>query len=398
MTALAPSRLLARDLLQVGVFGLVTRRLRATLSAVGIAIGIASMVAVLGISESSKAHLLAALDRLGTNLLEVAPGQSLFGEESKLPEEARAMLGRIAGVESVAAVEELVATVRRTDRIPEENTGGISVVAADTTLLDTLRGRVKSGTFLTPATSRYPAVVLGSVAAERLGITSVRGGVQVFIAGRWFTVVGILERLPLAPDLDRSVLVGHEVAERLVGGTGHASRVYVRADEDRVEEVTELLAGTANPEHPQEVEVARPSDAIEARAAAKSAFTSLFLGLAAVALVVGGVGIANVMVISVLERRSEIGLRRALGATRRHIRAQFMAESTLLAAFGGAAGVATGAVVTAAFAGMRGWDIVVPASAIAAGLAAALAIGCVAGLFPAMRAARLSPTEALRTV
>ena len=397
MTA-AAAKLLGGDLLRTGAFGLTTRRLRATLSALGIAIGIAAMVAVLGISQSSKADLVAALDRLGTNLLEVAPGQSLFGEQSKLPLEARAMLTRVTGVESVAAVEELEAVVRRTDYVPKENTGGISVLAADSNLLQTLRGRLRSGTFLTDASSRYPAVVLGSVAAERLGISSVRGGVQVFIEGRWFAVVGILERLPLAPDLDRSVFVGREVAEDLLGGTGHASRIYVRTDPDRVEDVSELLAATANPEHPEEVGVSRPSDAIEARAAAKSAFTSLFLGLGAVALLVGGVGVANVMVISVLERRSEIGLRRAIGATRRHIGAQFLTESTLLAALGGTAGVAIGALVTAAYAASRGWEVVVPVSVMGAGLAAAVAIGCVAGLYPAMRAARLSPTEALRSV
>ena len=144
--------------------------------------------------------------------------------------------------------------------------------------------------------------------------------------------------------------------------------------------------------------MSRPSDALEARAAAKTAFTSLFLGLGAVALLVGGVGIANVMVISVLERRSEVGLRRALGATRRHVGAQFACESLLLAAAGGVAGVALGALVTAGYAATRGWTPVVPPAALAGGVAAALAIGAVAGVYPALRAARLSPTDALRGV
>ena len=123
----------------------------------------------------------------------------------------------------------------------------------------------------------------------------------------------------------------------------------------------------------------------------------VFLGLGAVALLVGGVGIANVMVISVLERRSEIGLRRALGATKGHVGVQFLAEALLLAVAGGLAGVVLGATVTAVYALGRGWSVVVPAPAMAGGLLAALAIGAVAGLYPALRAARLAPTEALRT-
>jgi putative ABC transport system permease protein len=390
------SRLLPVDVLRVGSVGLHTRRLRAGLSALGIAIGIAAMVAVLGISESSKADLIAQLDRLGTNLLTVAPGQTFLGENAKLPEEAGPMAGRIGPVESVSQVEALDATVRRTSLIPEEETGGISVRAADLDLLVTLGGSMRAGVFLNAATARYPAVVLGAVAAERLGIDRV--GVRVWLGGRWFTVVGILEPVELAPDLDSSALVGLPVAEELLGAEGSATTIYVRSQPDDIDDVRSVLPATVNPEHPEEATVGRPSDALEARAAAKTAFTALFLGLGAVALLVGGVGIANVMVISVLERRSEIGLRRALGATKGHIRSQFLAESLLLAAAGGTAGVALGAIVTAAYAANRGWAVALPWYVPLAGIGAAIAIGVVAGLYPAMRAARLSPTEALRTV
>ena len=396
MAELAPSRLLPADVLRVGSAGLRTRRLRAALSSLGIAIGIASMVAVLGISESSKAGLLATLDRLGTNLLTVAPGQTLTGEDAELPARAASMIARIRGVEGAAQVKTTEETVRRTDRIPEEETGGISVVAASERLSATLGAGMRRGRFLDAATARYPATVLGSVTAKRLGVT--RPGVSVYLGGRWFTVVGILGPVTLDPDLDRAALIGFPIASKLFGTSSSPTKVYVRTDEDKVEAVRRLLGATANPEHPEEVQVSRPSDALAARAAAKSAFTSLFLGLGAVALLVGGVGIANVMVISVLERRSEIGLRRALGATRRHISAQFLAESLLLAACGGIAGTLLGALVTAIYASSRGWSAAVPAYAIAGGVCAAVLIGAVAGLYPAARAARLSPTEALRTV
>jgi putative ABC transport system permease protein len=392
---LPPSRLLPADVLRVGGVGLRMRRLRAGLSALGIAIGIASMVAVLGISESSKSDLIATLDRLGTNLLQLSPGQTVLGEQAELPEQAAAMIGRIAPVDAVSAVEGVDATVRRTNYIPEEETGGISVAAADVDLLTTLGATLRSGVYLDAAKARYPTVVLGSKAAERLGIT--RPGVAVWLGDRWFTVIGILNPVELAPDLDSAALIGLPMAKQFFDAEGSASTIYVRADPDDLDNVHAVLGATANPEHPEEVEASRPSDALEARAAAKTAFTSLFLGLGAVALLVGGVGIANVMVISVLERRSEIGLRRAIGATRGHIRLQFLTESLILSGLGGAAGVVLGTVITFVYASNRGWETAVPWYVPAGGVAAALAIGVVAGLYPAMRAARLAPTEALRS-
>ncbi|MEU8800870.1 ABC transporter permease [Spirillospora sp. NPDC048819] len=394
--ALVPARLSAGDVLRVGLGGLRARPARVVLSALGIAIGIAAMVAVIGISSSGKEDLLRRLDRLGTNLLTVKPGDTLFGEKAALPVGAPEMVRRIGPVTAVGATGSVDATVRRTDKIPEEVTHGIAVQAATVELLGTLEVDTASGGWLNAATGRYPGVVLGDQAAGRLGLD--RAGGQVWIGGRWFTVLGVLRPAELAPEIDRSALVGWDAAERYLGFDGHPTTIYERSADASVGDVRNVLARTVSPEHPEEVEVSRPSDALEARAAADGAFTGLLLGLGAVALLVGGVGVANTMVISVLERRREIGLRRSLGATRGQVRVQFLAESLLLSAFGGAAGVALGAAVTAGFALWKGWPPVVPAWALGGALAATLAIGTVAGLYPAMRAARLPPTAALATV
>jgi putative ABC transport system permease protein len=385
------------DLARIGAGGLRARRLRTGLTALGIAIGIAAMMAVIGISESSRADLLATLDRLGTNLLTVSAGQTLFGEESALPEEAPAMVDRIGPVEGVAGVEAIPVAVRRTDLIPDFETGGIAVVAAGEELLATLEGSLADGRNLDAATSRYPTVVLGATAARRLGISDVGTGVLVDIGSHWFAVIGILDPLPLTPEIDRTAIVGLPIARELFDATGSPTMIYVRASDAAIDEVRAVLPATTNPANPEEVEVSRPSEVIAAKAAAATTFTALFLGLGAVALLVGGLGIANVMLMAVLERRSEIGLRRALGATRGHIVGQFLTESLVLAGAGGLAGVVLGSLVTVAYANSQGWLVALPWVGIAGGVGLAVAIGAVAGLYPAIRAARTAPTDALRT-
>lgn len=396
--SLPKSRLRVVDALAVGTVGLRSRPARTVLTALGIAIGIAAMVAVLGISASSRADLLARLDRLGTNVLEVQPGQSFFGEDAPLSPDAGAMVRRIGPVENAAGLAGVDATVRRTDQVPSGETGGISVRAAETTLADTLGATLAAGRFLDDATAQFPTVVLGRGAADKLGIDSLDGDPTVFIAGERFTVIGILDAVELAPGLDQSVFVGFPYAVAELGIDGSPSTVYARTDPLKVDSVRAVLPATVSPDAPNEVKVVRPSDALEARAATDDTFTALLLGLGGVALLVGGVGIANVMVISVLERRNEIGVRRAIGATRRHIVVQFLIEAVLLAGLGGAAGIVLGTLVTVLYAGNRGWMVSVPAGALAGGIGVALVIGGLAGLYPALRAARLAPAEAVRPV
>jgi putative ABC transport system permease protein len=394
---LTPSKLHGADIARTASVGLRTRKLRAALSALGITIGIASLVAVLGLSESSKSDLLAQLDRLGTNLLTVQSGAGFGQGTGELPAEAAAMIDRIGPVEATSTVSAVNASVYRTDYVPAGQTGGITVQAADLNLLETLGGSVAAGRFIDEAVDRYPVAVLGSVAAERLGVDDLAKAPQVWLGGQWFSVVGILTEFELSPDLDRAAIVGPDTAATWLDHDNVPTTVHIRTDPAAVEAVMDVLPATANPQNPEEVEVARPSDALEAREAADDAFTALFLGLGGVALLVGGVGIANVMVISVLERRAEIGLRRALGATKRHIAAQFLGEALLLAGVGGVGGVLLGAIVTSGYANLRGWDVLIPGAALGGGIAAALLIGAVAGLYPAVRASRMSPTEALRT-
>lgn len=364
------------------------------LTAVGIAIGIASMIAVLGISSSSKADLIAEIDRLGTNLLQVRAGSDLFGDAAKLPTASPDMVRRIGAVESAASVARLDTTVQRNRFVDDAN--GLDVLVAEPALIPTLEATIATGRPLEEALDELPIVVLGSVAAERLGVTSLDGAPTVWIAGRHFAVVGVLDPVPLSPDIDRSVLMSERTATDVLGAEVVPTAIYVRADTDHVAAVRGVLPRTVNPADANEVSVSRPSDALEARAQVDESLQNLLLGLGAVALLVGGVGIANVMVISVLERRGEIGLRRALGATRRHIALQFVLESVALAALGGLIGVGLGVGVTVGYARRQDWLVDIPVQGLALGIGAALVLGAFAGLYPAARAARLDPAEAVR--
>jgi putative ABC transport system permease protein len=393
------ARLQPGDLAGLASVGLRTRKLRAALSALGIAIGVAAIVAVLGLASSSQAGLLAEISALGTNLLTVANGQTLTGATAELPVAAPGMIARLHGVTAVQETGTVSGVnAYRSPYIPSINTNALSVDASTLGLPGMLGTSLAQGRYLNAATAREPTAVLGAAAAQRLGIDRIWPGERIWAGGMWFYVTGILRPAALAPEVNSAILVGFPAAGKYLHFDGHPSKVYLRAANSQVTTVDNLLGAQADPENPSEVSVSQPSDALTAQADAAGVFDTLFLGLGAVALLVGAVGVANIMVISVLERRQEIGLRRALGATRGQIRTQFLAEAILLALAGGAAGDIIGAVSTAVYANAKGWAIVIPPEAWAGGLGAALLIGALAGLLPAIRAARLSPTEALWTI
>jgi putative ABC transport system permease protein len=397
----AASRLRLEDLAGLASVGLRTRKLRASLSALGIAIGVGAIVAVLGLARSSQAGLLAEISQLGTNLLTVTNGQSLTGGPAELPLAAPGMIGQLPGVTAVQYTGAVTsASAYRSPYIPSINTNALTVTASSLGLPAAAGTSVAEGSYLNAATAREPVAVLGAAAAQRLGYDRVWPGMRIWAGGMWFYVAGILNPAVLAPQIDSSVLIGFPAAEHYLGFDGHPSNIYVRTQNTQAatNAVDAVLGAQADPEDPAQASVSQPSSALTAQADTAGAFDTLFLGLGAVALLVGAIGVANIMVISVLERRQEIGLRRALGATKSHIRIQFLSEAIALALAGGATGVILGAVSTAIYAHIKGWPVVIPPGAWAGGLGAALVIGAFAGLLPAIRAARLSPTQALWTL
>ncbi|MFJ7491996.1 ABC transporter permease [Streptomyces sp. NPDC097727] len=394
-STLRRTRLRPTDLLRLGMIGPRTRKMRSALSALGISLGIAAVIAVTGISHSNQAHLLERLDQLGSNLLTVAPGKGPDQKPVPLPPTAEKMLANIAPVQQVTATGATKAHVYRNDLIPAERTGSIPVLAARLNLLSVLRMHMKSGQWLNTASENLPVTVLGEQAAQRLGVGA--PGERVWLGEQWFVVGGILAPNELSPELGTAALVGWPQATAHLGADGTAATVYLRTYPERVPDVQAVAGATADPANPSTVAVSRPSDLYTARAEAKNALTGLVLALAGVALLVGGVGIANTMVVGVMERRGEIGLRRALGARGGQIAVQFLLEAVLMGFIGGVGGLLVGGLTVYGYAFAQGWPASIPLYTVVAGPLVSVLVAALAGIYPALRAAKASPTDALRS-
>ena len=389
-------KLKINDLFMVAFYGVKARRGRAALTSIGIGIGIAAIVAVTGISASGRADLLATLESLGTNLIKASPQAGFFGTQENLPDGVLGMVERIGPVQEVTSTTQTDLLVRRTDFISEFEGGGISALVTRPELLDVVGGKLAEGRFIKDGLSDIPVTVLGSVTATRLGIRDLSIPTKILIENEWFGVVGILDELKIHPDLDRSVFIGYGVAKTLFNVDEEPTTIYVRSNPAYIEDVVEVLAPSMNPENPDQVSVSRPSDALEAQEAAEVAFTNLLLGLGSVALLVGGVAIANVMVMSVLERRMEIGVRRSIGATRKEIRYQFLLESVLLSGVGGLVGVLLGAGITLGYTEYSNIVFSIPILQVLGAIVLALLIGALSGVYPAIKASKIQPAEAVR--
>lgn len=385
------------DIVELGVHRIRTRPLRAILSALGISIGIATMVAVIGIPASSQQALDDKMESLGTNILKVTSSASSSSAKTlPLPAAAPIMIKEIGPVTQVSAVGEVLQPLLVNDVIPQGAAINTNVYASDSTLLATVNGSLDQGRFPVAGEPALPEVALGSTAAKRMGISSLDARPQMlWLSGRWVALVGILSPTPLAPEIENSALVSFAFAEKELGYQGNPSMIFLRAPAASIPDVRKVLARTTNPAKPSAADIGNPSDALAARNLAQATFSLLFLGLAGIALIVGGIGVANTMIISVLERRKEIGLRRALGATKAGILSQFFTESLVLCALGGVAGVVLGIASIAFYSLAQGWPIVVPPMSVVLGLVSAMVIGIVTGVYPATRAAKLPPTEAL---
>ena len=401
----AETRLSVRDLLSEAGAGLMARPARVALTVLGTVIGVAALVATLGLSKTAGSQIVGRFSTVAATDVVITPVPGALGGSSAataIPWDAEARLQRLNGVAAAGTLSEvdvrgaLVRSVPINDPLGQTDVQ-LPVRAASVGLWRAVRARMAAGRFPDAGHSARGnrTVVLGKNAARRLGISSLDQQPAIFIGDRLYQVSGLLERVGRQPSLLGSLTIPNGTARREYGLAAPGS-VQVETEIGAVEVVVRQAPRALSPDAPQLLRVAAPPDPETLRAGVESDLNALFLLLGAVSLLVGALGIANVTLVSVLERVGEIGLRRALGAARRHIAAQFLVESGVMGLLGGIIGTALGVLVVVAVSAGRTWTPVLdPWVPLVAPFVGAL-IGLLSGAYPALRAAALEPVEALR--
>lgn len=390
-----------RDLLAITVQSLRARVLRSLFMAVGAAVGVGVVVGAQGTLLSAKGDLRASLDELGTNLLVIRAGEGSTPQIPRLPANVSQRVSGITTVESVAwtaAVDQVPAVL---PRVAGHDLGQVSarVLIASPEILEVLRLDLAAGRFLTEADdgSALTAAVIGPAVAGALGIDNAAEH-SLEIAGVDFAIVGILAPSELAPELDSSVIIPASTADRRFGSAATPTTLYVRTEPSQVVEtaaVLPLAIGYGGPDARPTVSVA--TELLQARATVDRNQQAVLFGVGALALLVGSFGVVNTLHIALLERRSEVGLRRALGQQRGVVGAQFVLEAGLIGAAGAVLGAAAATSFVVVLAERREWVVQLDIPLTLAAVGAATVISAGAGLGVARKAARLDPLDALRT-
>ncbi len=398
-------RLRIVDLFDETLAGVFARPARAALTTLGTVLGIASLVATLGISRTAGGQIVGRFDELAATQVTVSARTSGSGSSSRaaaaLPWDVETRLDRLNGVVASGAVAEASdpGALRTVPLIDPENVTErlVPVFAGSVGYLDAVRGTISNGRWFDQGhvDRRDGVVVIGADVATEFGIDRLDRQPGIFIGDQVFTVIGILDAAPRDTGLLQSVIVPYTAAQDRLD-VARPQRVVIETDIGAAQLIAEQAPVALNPNASDGLKVSAPRDPTRTKNAVQDDVNQLFLLLGLISLVVGAIGIANVTLVTVMERTGEIGLRRALGASRRHIALQFLAESTVMGLVGGIVGATVGIVTIVAVAGSRDWtpvlDLWLPLAAPFAGAV----VGLVAGLYPSVRAARMEPVDALR--
>ncbi|MAT37817.1 MAG: hypothetical protein CL420_07250 [Acidimicrobiaceae bacterium] len=389
-----------REILNVAISGLTARKVRTLLIMLGPVLGAAGIVAAVGLNESAKGDVRQTLERLGTNLIVAsADGSFSAGQAPTLPEDAVERSMNVSTVDRVAGITEIGSLTVLPSQGGKDffRTIPIPVLTSDQNLLNVLDAQMLHGRFINGSdeSNVFRSAVMGHDLAN--DYQYLPGELRTIdVDGETYGVVGVIEKVDLVPKLDTAIIIPKSSAEEDFDVEQKPTTLYVRATEGNVDSTAEALPMAINLGGDEAVTVAVPSDLLEAQGAVDTTLRNILFLMGGLALLVGGVGIANVMSISVIQRSGEIGIRRALGHTKMTIALQFVLEALFVGVLGGIAGVVTGVCVIYLVSSILGWiaTLNIPLFLVAGGMA--LIVSVIAGLYPAWKAARLEPLETLR--